>query len=468
MKIKLLINKSSEEILTLPDTESVFYKELGMRLTQIAAPATVIVYTDSGTEARYSLTKRSGTLLIQEGNNNISFPDSDHYPTVYLTCINEEHNNYKFYKLEEKNEECIATYGRIGTGRGELYGERSYKYPLRMFWIKYYEKLQKGYIDQSDVYIVDEPENSSSDIKDAPQEEETVSYKLYQKLMKLTRRTVETVCVSQHITEEMVKRTKSLLLQLYEASTLDEFNQILKQITTVNPRKVLCVQNLLAKSTEQFKEIVDREESLLSAMEAVAGHTSAKTRINDGFAKNDILIKIATDKQKDKVLSKLDPSLRRKVLNVYRVDSKRHKERFEKYCDQNHISEIKGLWHGSRNENWVSIIKQGLLLNPNAIITGKMFGNGIYFAPGSTKSWNYTSGNGAYWTGGTSPVAFMGLYATAYGNPLYVACAHSYSKRSLSGKNCVHAKAGLQLRNDEIIFYDESAMVLQYLVEFAA
>lgn len=393
---------------------------------------------------------------------------SDHYPTVYLTCINEEHNNYKFYKLEQTGNECIATYGRIGAGKGELYGERSCKYPLRMFWIKYYEKLQKGYIDQSDVYITEKTQEDSTKGINISQEEETVSYKLYQKLMSLARRTVEKVCVSQHITEEMVKRTKALLFQLYAATFLDDFNRILKQIMTVNPRKVLHVQNLLAKSPDEFKEIVDREESLLSAMEAVAGHVPAKIQTNDGFVRDNIQIKMASDQQRTKVLSKLDPSLQRRVTNVYRVDSRLHKERFEKYCEKNHISEIKGLWHGSRNENWISIIKQGLLLNPNAIITGKMFGNGIYFAPGSTKSWNYTSGNGAYWTGGTSPVAFMGLYATAYGHPLYASRAYAYSKSSLSGKDCVHAQAGLYLRNDEIIFYDESAMVLQYLVEFAA
>jgi len=38
-------------------------------------------------------------------------------------------------------------------------------------------------------------------------------------------------------------------------------------------------------------------------------------------------------------------------------------------------------FHGSRNENWWNIIKNGLQLNPNAKITGKMLGHGIYLAP---------------------------------------------------------------------------------------
>ena len=60
------------------------------------------------------------------------------------------------------------------------------------------------------------------------------------------------------------------------------------------------------------------------------------------------------------------------------------------------------LWHGSRNENWMSIISNGLILNPNAVITGKMFGQGIYFAPKSRKSFGYTSYDGSYWARGNS------------------------------------------------------------------
>ena len=70
-------------------------------------------------------------------------------------------------------------------------------------------------------------------------------------------------------------------------------------------------------------------------------------------------------------------------------------------------------------EQFGSIIRQGLLLNPNAVITGKMFGNGIYFAPSARKSFGYTSCSGSYWARGNDNTGFMGLYATAYGDPYY-------------------------------------------------
>jgi len=50
------------------------------------------------------------------------------------------------------------------------------------------------------------------------------------------------------------------------------------------------------------------------------------------------------------------------------------------------------LWHGSRMTNFCSIIKNGLILNPESLgvyITGKMFGGGVYTANSFSKSFNY-------------------------------------------------------------------------------
>ena len=92
----------------------------------------------------------------------------------------------------------------------------------------------------------------------------------------------------------------------------------------------------------------------------------------------------------------------------------------------------------------------------------------LYFAPSSEKSWNYTSFRGTTWASGTEDVGFMGLYATAYGEPLDVYSSYHYQESDLIArdKNCVHAHKGIQLRNDEIIYYNEKAMVLNYVVRF--
>ena len=176
---------------------------------------------------------------------------------------------------------------------------------------------------------------------------------------------------------------------------------------------------------------------------------------------------IATEKQRQQVLDHLSPQLHSKVKQVYRVIPQEQQKRFNTYLKKHGIKRVMQLWHGSRNENWLSIIQNGLKLRPDAIITGKMFGDGIYFAPSSMKSWGYTSFRGTYWAKGTQNRAFMALYATAYGNPKDVYASQRFTQDTLDGKNCVHAHAGTALRNDEIIYYSEDAMVLNYLVEFA-
>lgn len=109
------------------------------------------------------------------------------------------------------------------------------------------------------------------------------------------------------------------------------------------------------------------------------------------------------------------------------------------------------------------------MLNPNAIITGKMWGNGIYFAPSAQKSWGYTSVG--KWTNGSAQTVFMGLYETAYGNPYFPNNLMHGTREFLEKEraDCLHAKASVcGLLNDEIIFFSEEAICIQYLVEFSA
>lgn len=442
--------------ITAEENENDFYQTIAKIIADIQTSDTVTVTCALG-DARYQITPRSGTFFVREEYNRIHFSDKGTYPSVYLICVNADKNNYKFYQLDQKGDDVVATYGRIGVAAGEMFGERTYTYPSRMFWIKYHEKLAKGYQDKSKMYLAQTEEK-----KTEKKTENTISSQLYEKLARCSRQIIESSCINSIVTEKMVKESKKILKALYQRKTVKGFNSKLLELLTVSPRKVRDVKMLLAKDVSDFPKIIDREENLICAMEGIAGKQTNKT----GFEKMGIEVYLATEKQKGQVLAKLTPNLAGKVKNIYRIINQKQKDRFDAYLKNNNISNVKQFWHGSRNENWLSIMNSGLSLRPNAVITGKMFGNGIYFAPSCEKSWNYTSYHGSYWAKGTSNTAFMGLYATAYGSPLDVFCAHSYSQSTLQGKDCVHAHAGVQLRNDEIVFYSEDAMVLNYIVEF--
>lgn len=467
MKTIITWNEGNETIDILKVTENTLYKAIAEKISTLSIPNNIKVETEIGI-VEYTIEQRGGTMFIKEINNTINLPSGD-YHECYLVCVNEENNNYKYYKLKKSDtsDEVIASYGRIGTKKGELYGERSYSYPSRMYWIKYMEKIAKGYTDKSNIYLNTPIKKSTKKDSATDLSKPTtanVSEYLFAKLQSFARNKIETSCVNTYVTEKMIKESKKLLGKMYERKTVKGFNTQLLKLLAISPRKVFKVSELLANTKDDFASIIDREENLILAMESLGISKKPKK----SFADFGIEVYIANERQKKVVLSHLDDSLKSKVKNIYRIINNRTQVNFDNYLKSSNITTVKQLWHGSRNENWGSIIMNGLQLNPNAVITGKMFGNGIYFANSSLKSWNYTSYRGSYWAKGNDDLGIMGLYATAYGTPLDVDSPRGYTQSYLNSvnKNCVHAHAGTYLRNDEIIYYTEDAMTLNYIVEF--
>lgn len=437
-------------------SESNMYQKIGESFKLFNPTCNVVAETPYG-NAEYQLIKSAGAFFVREVYNHVDMPLPNKFATVYLVMVNPDHNNYKFYKLEDNNDgqNVLATYGRIGAGPNEMFGTRTHLYPRNMYYIKLMEKMNKGYQDMTDFYITDDQdmEEKSDEISASSSKQNksknNVSTELYS-LLKMYSNS-----------------------ELYDSDTskgVDEFNKILLKIMAISPRKVDNVSKLLAVDASDVSEIINREETLIMAMEAVVqkGSFSRSNRPQEDFSNFGIKVFEATDKQRQEVLKHLSDNLKPLIKKVYRVIPTDQKRKFNNYLKNNNIHKVKQLWHGSRNENWLSIINNGLLLKPNAVITGKMLGNGIYFAPSSMKSWGYTSYSGSYWAGGSSDTAFMGLYACAYGTPKDVTLPGNYNQRILNseGCNCVHAHAGPYLRNDEIVFYDEAAMLLNYIVEF--
>ena len=455
-----------------------FYREIGQLLIRESCTnQDVEVDTEVG-KVCYKLTLRSGTIFITELSN--SLPDSliHSFQPKFLTCINPETNAYKFYKLEQCGNHVKASYGRMGTKKGELFGERSFNYNLSMFWIKYYEKIQKGYQDHSDVYLASETETTKSNNNPAKQitaekEINTVSSQLFARLNQFAKKAIEEAEIYVPITGSILKQSEKLINQLREDETVEAFNKDLLELMAILQRPVKTgdgtgVRSLMASSKYDFKKIILREVDIYQAMEGHYYGTNTSNTTTSDFKKYGIEVYIANDKQKKQVMDHLSETLQKKVKEVYRVIPRQQQDRFNIYLKEHKIHKVKQLWHGSKNQNWMSIMVNSLQLNPDAIITGKMFGRGIYFAPSSMKSWNYTSYKGTSWAHGKSDTAFMGLYAVAYGKPKDVdqwSSSVDYKGLVQNDKcDCLHAHAEKGfLQNDEIVFYDEAAMVMNYM-----
>lgn len=241
------------------------------------------------------------------------------------------------------------------------------------------------------------------------------------------------------------------------------------------------VQGHLASSTNDFARIIQKEQDLLDVMRGqVVQHQVIEETVDENTKNsNTILEQLGLefeecDANDIAIIKTALGSCVDKFHKAWRVKNLKTQKRYDEFVKENKITNTKLLFHGSRNENWWSIINSGLVLKPtNAVITGKMFGYGIYYAPKARKSLGYTSLSGSYWARGSSNSGFMALMDVAYGKPYDV---HSFDskyynfnydalQRACPGANCLHAHEGSMLRNDEIIVYKEEQCTIHYLIE---
>lgn len=484
-------------------TESDLWKQVGECLLTISVPNTMKITTHGHGAAELDISKRGTfvhegkrlpSMYVKESYNNIDTKASD-YEEAYLKCVNPEGNNYKFYRLIP----IVDYYGvRIDAEYGSIDDDTCAPrhlqdpYPSYMYWIRYYEKLSKGYKDYTKIQLQSKTVeglalNSEEDTSDT-----SVNAVLYRELMAYANHVVrESLLDPKNITIAQVKEARKEFNKLCAMKTYTGFNTHLVNLLALSPRNIgnrmnqAHMMSLMPKNysylqnTEERKEkeraemnaIIDREETLLLAMEAVAGMAQSDanlSKLRTSFLQYQIEVEIASAKERDFVISHLQSSQKHLVDTVYKVVPKTQSKNFDAYVKKNKIKTIEHLWHGSVNANWASIIQNSLQMRPAA--NGRMFGDGHYFALSSDKSFGYTSYRGSRWASGNDTVAFMGLYKVAYGNPWLVSSSgHHYCEDLLhqKGYDCVHAKArNTGLRADEIIVYNNDALCLEYLVKF--
>lgn len=151
------------------------------------------------------------------------------------------------------------------------------------------------------------------------------------------------------------------------------------------------------------------------------------------------------------------------LKNVYTVEIAGMKRNFEERGEAK--GNIHRLWHGTSSANVLSILKSGYMLTPpsTAHIAGKAFGNGLYFAPASTKSLQYANG---FWGGQGARKIYMFLNDVAVGNVFEPKT--TTSKNPPAGYDSYWARAGQTgwLINDEVIVFDTAQANPVYLLEF--
>ncbi len=492
MKAEMTYSKAGvpfTEQIEFSGSETDLFKKVGQKLPEmeLANSVKITVEGDSGVctfdvKQRGSYVDDKGAVMPQLHicplQNTLSLKPSLYSEKVY-TCIHPQSNNYKAYGIVPINSgnktiALEARYESIDKYFAGNYRTVKDQYGPWTYWLLHFEKLSKGYKEQTRIVT-----SSKKEVKKAAgdkKNDNSANAILYRLLMDYAHQTVQqNIAAPQLITPEMVKKSWKIWEVMSERKTVNGFNRQLQELMCICPRKrdwkADKIKDQLATSKADFDTIIRREESLIRAMDAVCGGVTDKSYTSaESFKQYDIHIWEATDTQKQEVMSYLTPNLQSKVKKIYRVKPSAQEKKFSSYCKKNRIKEIKKLWHGSTNPNWASIIRTSLSLG-HGTANGRMFGDGLYFAPSAPKSFNYTSCKGTTWARGSSDTGFMGLYATAYGKPWLVSSSGHYTQSQVhaNGYDCIHAEsARTGLRADEIIYYDCDAICINYLVEFAA
>lgn len=395
----------------------------------------------------------------------------------YLVMVTASANNNKYYKQIPRGDSWTAEYGRVGSS------PQRREYPMSQWNSKYNEKIRKGYVDQSDLVedLIQVEKPKKSEYREI---ENRAIAEIVERLQAMARKAISDnyTISSNKVTQAMVDEAQDVLTSLIDAKDVDTFNETLLKLFTVIPRKMGNVKDYLAEKSDDFSRIIQKEQDLLDVMK---GQVVQKQMIDENSEKDDIQNENTILEQLGLVFEECSTkdiavikdalgSCSDRFYQAWRVKNIRTQKRYDDFVRENRITNTKLLFHGSRNENWWSIINSGLVLKPtNAVITGKMFGYGIYYAPKARKSLGYTSLDGSYWVRGNSKFGFMALMEVAYGKPYdvysfdrkYYDFDYQKLQQACPGANCLHAHEGSMLRNDEIIVYKEEQCTIRYLIE---
>ena len=308
----------------------------------------------------------------------------------YLVMVTSDNHN-KYYEMIPEGNGFTVKYGRVGAN------PQVRSYSEYEFDKKYNEKLKKGYIDQTDLRkdLIQVSKNESKS-KYLPIQNEEIK-ELIDYLQKVARQkiadnyTISTEKVTQAMIDE-AQEVLNELANLYNKTLQGElvgvrFNELLLKLFNILPRKMSNVSDYLASDNEQttLTKIYTREQELLNVMKGQVIQQTKQEEIKVQeeptqtiLEANGLILEPINEEDKKIILKELG-EIKDKFYKAWRVTNKATRERFENEISQANNKTTKLLWHGSKNENWFSIMSNGLLLNPNAVITGKMFGFGLYY-----------------------------------------------------------------------------------------
>jgi poly [ADP-ribose] polymerase len=436
-----------------------------------------------------------------------------------LIMVSAQANNNKFYHVTLNSDgQVIKRWGRVGAegaSSSDYSGENGYDKVIR-------EKLRKGYKVTSIVSNVQEtsPTNSSNlshvakSVLSATKGDPTIDA-LIEKLVAANRHEIlkssgglikinpDGVITTPlgFLGQDSITEAEKVLRKISRGSKKSVDINLLNEYLQLVPQKVphqrgwqadfFSVTTTVTAQFELLKQLKDsitwyeaEKDANVAAAKTEDDEESIDVKYANLFRSKIGMVDEASDEFAR--VKKLYESTRNSMHSASRLQLKRVFTLTDTANEKTYSDVLaargneRELWHGSRTFNVLSILRAGLFCPPisgtSYVTTGRMFGDGIYFAPQSSKSLMYSTN---YWGGGTRDNnCFMFLADVALGQEFRP--KHSFDSdklnrahygKALNGKpyNSISIKGGTcNVHNDEIIVWDTDAIKLKYLCEFSA
>ena len=278
-----------------------------------------------------------------------------------------------------------------------------------------------------------------------------------------------------NISDIQINKVQSIIDELSknDSITLNEVNDKLKLIYTTIPRKMEDTRNYFF-TTKTFTpnhviELLQEEQNKLNTLKSQITINN-QVKVDSNITLESLGFDCVLASQDDRDLIAKQTDFRVNKQRIFKITNKET----EKVFNPNNLK-TKLLYHGSRNENFLSILQNGLKIRPSGVATtGSMFGDGIYGANKARKSIGYTSLRGSYWASGSSNRAYLAIFEFATGKEYEVLKNQKYqhwmsrlNEKEVKDKgyDSVFAQGGADLRNDEYIIYNSNQCTVRYLIE---
>lgn len=423
---------------------------------------------------------------------------------IKLICVTENNNNKYYSMFDNEDGTFRVEYGRVGANKSQTETYASGK------WDSIYKaKTKKGYKDVTELYVEDEQpvlttvkENKITKVINKIKRSLAVNeiVKQLQSWAKISVSENYTVKVVD-VTQRQVDKAQELLdaIAKYDLTekNYSDFNTMLLEFYTVIPRKMKHTsfhlinidkdalktekKSIVDFLTERKSKIVEEEQNTLDVMagqvklriqQKESGITSEEEiKESDTLSVSGLEMEEVNDSAVISKIKKLMGDDSSKFKQAFEVINKKTQVNYDGHLDKEKNKKEELFWHGSRNENWWSIMSSGLMIRPSgAVYSGSMYGDGIYFADKFRKSYGYTSGRNSHWAKGNSSVAILALYSVHVGEQKNIHKHNSdcysinYNKIKKDGYDSVFAHRGADLVNNEYIVYHTDQSTIKYLV----